>query len=131
MKKIKIEEEVNTSTHGSLSLHDDFIVSNNKHFWHKRIEEIPIDKIDSIFVGVKRKFRLLLSGFFLAASGVFFATEYLTIGIIIITCGIIVVLLSLFWKKEIIEIRSSSTKLKESAKNSELFLERLRKKMYK
>lgn len=131
MKKIKIDEEEKAIRHGSLTLHDDFIVSNNQKFWYKRIEEIPIHKIDSIFVGVKRKFKLLLSGIFLAASGGFFATEYLEIGIGIIICGIVIISISLFWKKEIIEIRSSSTKLKEKAKNSELFLERLRKKMYK
>ncbi len=116
--------------HGSLSLYDDFVVSNNNGFWNKKIEEIPISKINSIFVGVKRKLKLLIFGILLLASGLFFMTAYTFIGIGIIICGSIIIIISLFWKNEIIEIRSSSTTVKEKAKNSELFLERLRKKMY-
>lgn len=129
MNLIKNEKEI--LKHNTITLTNKRIVQNQEAWgFYSRIE-IPLEKINSIYVEMKINMIGIIIGIVIIVISLFlnnYLKGYVFIGIFF---GILAIILTLALRKEVIEIRSETAMLVEDVKGSEELVNEINNLIYK
>lgn len=127
--------EKGVAMQGDLILTDKRLVQEKKSLGSIEYKEIPLAKLDSIYYTSSINIWTIITGILLAILGfflnatIFYRVEI--IGFMIIIIGIVGFILGIILRKNFVEFKSASSKIRAENRNLESFIEAVRSQIYK